>query len=135
MRQLLVIFMLLVLPLRGWTGDAMAYGMLGGQVGKVTAINSIAAHTNIPSVSDAFVNESAPIAMPCHGINTASADDSQSTPATQNQCTHCQVCHLSPFAVHTSATPVVLLPQAAPVHNHTKWMSADVSRLSKPPFV
>jgi hypothetical protein len=135
MRQLFIILMLLVMPLRGWTGDVMAYGMLGGQSGKSNAINSIASHADISLAFDGFSNTSAPNAMPCHGMGIASADDSQSTPATQNQCTSCQMCHLSLFAVHTSATPVVLLPQAPPSHAHAMWMSADVSRLSKPPVV
>jgi hypothetical protein len=139
MRRCLVIFMLLLLPIRGWVGDAMAYSMLPtGQSPAHTAAqnatHSGAAYAHIQRAG-IDIDHQNPLpttaAHPCH-TDLAAADDSDSTPS---QCNSCQVCHLS------AATPLQLpsgtlhTSAALPAQRAAPWTSADPRLLAKTPVV
>jgi hypothetical protein len=127
MRKFFIVFMLLLLPLRGWMGDAMAYSMLPD------AMDSIAASARLSSASSGLDHPKMQMAMPCHEI--ASSDAAQDNTPAQSQCNSCQVCHLSTFVSPSFATPAVLQHQAPPAHVHTVWASADLARQAKPPVL
>jgi hypothetical protein len=137
MRRWLVIFMLLLLPIRGLVGDAMAYSMLplgpsGSQAPTQTAMHSEAAYALPTSASGLSSHQgAAPSAAkaPCH-MKLAAVD---STDPQQTQCTTCHACNLS--AALPLLLPSGILQTAAvlPLQQAAQWISADQRLLAKTP--
>ncbi len=146
MRRWIVVFMLLLLPIRGLVGDAMAYSMLPAAVAASTnaaadtpashsdATNSVAVPAAFHWLSGLFDYQNAPqsmAGMPCHQ-DVAQAGEPD---ASVNQCSTCQACHLS------AATPVQwqaslpALTTALPLHRPLLWHSAELRPLLKTPVV
>jgi hypothetical protein len=141
MRKWFVVTMLFLLPLRGLVGDAMAYSMLPGALNSANSAQPIT--TNLVATPAIFhwakavfdhqnmaaSDSNAAAAHPCH-MATAQAD---STDKAQNQCTACQVCHLS------AATPLRWLPgllqtaTALPEQRQALWHSAEPRLIAKTP--
>lgn len=135
MRRLLLALMILLLPLRGWLGDAMAMELA------VPAMQAVAVHAAEAETAHhaGFGHQADAAAPPCH-------EDAQAAPATAHHgsehpaghghghCTACQICH-SVAATHRAATPAVLAPRhAAPGTAPARFASAELRGVAKPPI-
>jgi hypothetical protein len=130
--------MLLLLPIRGLVGDAMAYSMLPSPP---ATVNQLQVATDLGAARAIFYWASSHLdpqnaaektaKQPCHTAQTASNDQD----ATQNQCSTCQACHLSaatPLQLHDGLLhTTAALPQQRPA----QWRSADRRLLAKTPVV
>ena len=123
MRRWFVLALIVLLPLRGWAGDAMAAQMLSQHL---DAIKSVA---------------SAPVSMGASGhmdcMETAATGDSgaaQPMGADCPTCLQCQVC--SSVALALSSAPQLPLPAAfaAPRSADIRFASAEAVRGFKPPI-
>ncbi len=122
MRKIFIIVMLLLMPIRGLIGDAMAYDMLIS--GKNSALMVSATTSEQADVAPAGQH-------PCHMDAAASpSDDSQ-----QSQCTTCQVCHFSALVDHLTCARLPLQGSAAPAQSLAFWHSAEPQRQAKPPVL
>ncbi len=113
--------MLLVLPIRGFVGDAMAYSMMPMQIQASIALQA-AAETP----------KQATTMMPCHEISgSASVDD----PSGVQQCTTCQMCHLTATYPFQAIAGLLSTATALPVQYATFWHSAEQRLSVKPPVL
>ena len=134
MRRLLLALMIVLLPLRGWLGDAMAMDLAA------PAMQAVAAHAaNAEPAHHGGIEHQADAATPpCH-------EDAQ-TPVTTHHgsehpadhghghCTACQICH-SVAATHGSAALPVIAPRhAAPRTVPARFASAEPRLVAKPPI-
>jgi hypothetical protein len=121
-RKIFIIAMLLLMPIRGFIGDAMAYDML------------LSGKNSVPAASAVFTErvEIAPAGKhPCHmDASSAPRDDSQ-----QGQCTSCQACHFSALVDHLAHPRLSSQCSAAPVQSLAFWHSAELQRQVKPPVL
>lgn len=141
MRHLLLIFMIALLPLRAWTGDAMATGMLAAQVQvqvqQQTVAKPVAAHaheagTEAHQDTETVLAQIAQTAADCSGH--ASGADGHAADTHCESCAACQACHT--VALTTTAlgprpvfnAPTRLSAAAAP------FASADMAHGQKPPI-
>lgn len=151
MRHFVFALMIVLLPLRSWMGDAMAYSMSFNAMGHgmhtaTSAINpgtSNAAYlvatnddTTLTSGSNSVnMAVQAPPNHPCHGADAAPEALAEQSPASNasNACTACQVCHLTaclPLPLHNLVQARTSAFAAQP---SMLWTSADQSILTKPP--
>jgi hypothetical protein len=139
MRHLVLALMILLLPLRGWAGDAMATQMASAAV----AIESGAARTHEIEATATFDHqhpgfESAQAIPDCHG-QMASHSDAHDNAAndhagTCQACQACQACHtfaLSPSPV--VVTNVFASPPLPPTPG-AAFTSAAAALTQKPPI-
>lgn len=140
MRRFLVIVMLLILPIRGLIGDAMAYSMLPLMPSKTQNQATELLQISPKIIADYLISTSekiekngasATLKPPCHSDSapavTASADP--------QQCTTCQVCHLSvavPLIHSQNMAHPLALP---PVQSAITWHSAEPRLIAKTPVV
>ena len=138
MHHLFLIFMIALLPLLGWAGDAMATGMAVGQVAQIQqrqiATESIAAHADVVSEKADFDHESAvpgPIlsVADCTGHGADDTDGSQC-----DTCSACQACHS--VALANSAPKLLSTFQAFALPHSAAYQfaSADAALRQKPPI-
>lgn len=140
MRRWFVILMLFILPVRGFIGDAMAYSMLGTPTQAALAsqnvtnapgyASTIAANGYMQSVS--IDSQLAQSKMPCHDANEAMQTDNA---LDKQQCSACEVCHMTvtyPFQANSS---LVIAPAAPPVQHASSWHSAELRLSIKPPVL
>jgi cytochrome c553 len=121
-RKIFIVVMLLLMPIRGFIGDAMAYDMLIS--GKNPALMVSAATSEQADIAPAGQH-------PCHMDAAASpSDDSQ-----QSQCTTCQACHFSALVDHLTHARLPSQPSAAPAQLLAFWHSAELQRQAKPPVL
>jgi hypothetical protein len=120
MRRWFAILMLFILPVRGLVGDAMAYSMLPMQL-----------QAPPPVVAQAM-QPAADSKMPCHEANDASQVGNT---ADEQQCTSCQVCHLSISYPTQAATSLHPTAAAAPLQHASVWHSAELRLSVKPPVL
>ena len=132
MHRWFVIFMLFILPVRGFVGDAMAYSMLPAQMPSPVAtqavINTLAQDDMVMHMGNAVS-----VKMPCHDVSGSEQQDDKVsyTP----QCTSCQVCHLTATTAF-QAVPSLLQPAAAiPAQQAPLWHSAELRLSIKPPVL
>lgn len=126
MRHLLVALMIVLLPLRGWMGDAMAISMAGMQLGANEQTHA--------AVAQPGEHED------CAGMSmatSASPDTSAETADAMTGCESCPVCQACSIVVMgadplRTATPFI--PQAAPVGALPHFASAHAQRWHKPPI-
>lgn len=132
--------MIVLLPLRGWIGDAMATEMVSSGVTHLqTATKTVADHTHQtganPHSDHASQQEDVVLAQAvpdCAGHGAA-----EGTPGADTHCatcTVCQSCHtvaLSPSAAHSVA---VLSPPALPYSPAVSFASALAALGQKPPI-
>jgi hypothetical protein len=141
MRHLLFALMIVLLPLRGWMGDAMAYSMLGmgtNQTAQVATDTTYSVANNdhmALTLASNFAN-SAPQEKsnpPCHGADTQ--DNASPASPASNACTVCQVCHLTVSLPQPLRTLVQARTGTLAVQPPVLWASADLSVLTKPPVL
>lgn len=114
--------MLLLMPIRGFIGDAMAYQML------TSDLNSALLFEVTTVKSDA---KQATEHSPCHMENASSLDDEPQ----QSKCTACQACHSNAVIYTGSSARLSAANHAAPVQLRSFWHSAELVRLAKPPVL
>ena len=130
MRYLLVALMIVLLPVRGWVGNAMALDMAAQQVLMAQAVASspLAFNAESPMPAD----------CPMHAQATAdaAAEASQTTGAGAhcNGCNTCQLClALASFTWMDPPTGVFTAP-AAPLLTGLRFSSAESVSNLKPPI-
>lgn len=121
MRHLFFIFMIALLPLRGWVSDAMATGMLATQVQQQqTATKIVATHahemgTQAHQDAGKLVSDAAQTAADCAGHVSGAEPHTADTHC--DSCSVCQACHtvaLSPTGTDVTAVfNLSMLPWAA----------------------
>ena len=133
MRILLLTFLLLTLPLRGWAGDVMAIRM--------------ATHQGMPAQQVAVAVIATP-AAPASGAaehddclghaQAANAADAVADAAPGaghcNTCSHCQLCFTVAVLWPDMGAVVMLLPQQPATFHSPSFISADTVRGFKPPI-
>ncbi len=124
MRRLVLILMLILLPLRGWMGEAMAMDMLAQHGLATQKVATYAIHT---STANTFDTE---IQAECHTAAEAADPDTKHC----GTCPVCQMCH-SVAAPTAWAIPVPLwLGHAQPASGHVRFASAPTAFALKPPI-
>ncbi len=128
MRHWLLILMIALLPLRGWTGDAMAMSMWAAppshqaaspcHVGPATVASQGMAHDGHHTAADETM---------AHGSHTG---DNPS----HNTCTACDICNgpAMTLALHSARTTLPAVTHTAPACE--RFASAVAQRGSKPPI-
>lgn len=131
MRRLVLILMLVLLPLRGWVGEAMAMDMMAIQAG---ATQKIAAHAHGISAESTFDVE---MQADCHEATGAELSDSTTSTSTSTHCGTCPLCQMcnsvaapAPFL----ALPTPWLPQTQPTTGPARFASATAAFALKPPI-
>jgi hypothetical protein len=120
MRKVFVICMLLLMPFRGFIGDAMAYQMLMTDHHSAPATQGVAAKPDSKQITQR---------MPCHTESAPALDDEPQ----QSKCTVCEVCHSS-MAIDSGSFSGFNSPnKSAPLLSSSIWLSADLLRITKPP--
>ncbi len=143
MRHLVLALMIVLLPLRGWTGDAMATQMASMTIA-ANAIESGAARAHEMGPAAHFyhqneVLEAAPAMPDCHGqasapLKTMTTANSEKGKDHCGTCQACQACHTlalstSPIEVMTSFASPQLRPTSA-----AAFTSAASALGQKPPI-
>ena len=127
MRRLVLILMLVLLPLRGWVGEAMAMDMMATQAG---ATQKVASHAHGISAESTF---DADIQADCH--EAAGAEPSDSTTSTHcGTCPLCQMCHSVAAPAPFSILSTPWLPHAQPTTGPARFASAPAAFALKPPI-
>lgn len=136
MRHLFLALMVVLLPLRGWVGDAMAMELLGTALPQPAAMHAMHDGTR---GSDAQTDAGQPIALhadcPGHaGAANVPADDAAHASTDCATCSACQICHsvgLTPIVPQLAAAPLTASqPQGHALH----FSSAERAPGFKPPI-
>lgn len=138
MRHLLLILMIALLPLRGWTGDAMATGMAAGQMAQILqgqiATESVAVHAHAASEEahfdqDVAVQQASPMAADCAGHGADNGDASHC-----DTCSACQACHAVALAQSAPKALCTFQAFSLPRSAADQFASADAALRQKPPI-
>ncbi len=121
MRRFIFILMILLLPLRGWMGEAMATEMATMNLVAAQAINTPAT-VNLAD-SNSMVD--------CDMHKTKTADNK---PA-KALCTHCQACHASGIASTVEINSFDKIHYAQPLLQVHAFTSASLALGQKPPIL
>jgi len=144
MRRLLFALMIVLLPLRGWVGDAMAMQLLSGTTQAPQHTLHSTAHSGATMTAhgaEAHVHPAALLQGDCPGhaaMTQAPADPPQQADSGDSgdcgTCVACQICHsvaLTPVTLHLGAS---LLPAGPlPASSHA-YFSAERALGFKPPI-
>ncbi|MEO5738658.1 MAG: hypothetical protein ABIQ82_14530 [Variovorax sp.] len=122
MRVFVLALAILLLPLRGWLGDAMALQNVQPQQ-TMAAEASTAMHAMHDMADMAHDDASHPPAA-----HTPAAPDCQTT------CTHCQLCHSVAMTVWPELALLGEAPREAPSFRPVVFASAEPARGFKPPI-
>ncbi|RUR70033.1 hypothetical protein EJP67_23545 [Variovorax guangxiensis] len=140
MRTLLLAIMIVLLPIRGWLGDAMAVEMVRHSLPaamEAATVASAATEAHCHEAMDADAGGDMAMAMSsAHG--SSHDDGSSNTSHNDHQgcgtCVACQVCH----TVALGGMPVVAIvhgaPQASPAAHAARFASAEPVQGLKPPI-
>jgi hypothetical protein len=115
MRVFVLALAILLLPLRGWLGDAMALQMVPQHQAPTTTET---VHQGHAGHADAEGHEALAAAPP----------DCQTT------CTHCQLCHSVAMTVWPAVPLLGEAPRHAPAFEPVAFASAEPARGFKPPI-
>ena len=161
MRHLMLAFMILLLPLRGWAGDMMATGMAAGQLTGLhaeqrhpariaTETGATNAHgTGAPAQFHAKKADhhasgglqavaKASSTHDCADMQAAAPDGhhgvESSSPMDCGVCPSCQACHTVALTLKSEKTASVFNPLAQPQAAVQTFASADAALSQKPPI-
>lgn len=118
MRFLLIALMIVLLPLRGWAGNAMTIEMATQQVFKAQA-SAVAMPADCPLQAQALAGNAAetnPTSMQCHSCDT------------------CQLCLALASSTHTAWSADSIDPPGAPLLVSNAYRSAHTAAGYKPPI-
>ncbi len=128
MRRFVLILMLVLLPLRGWVGEAMAMDMLAQSA---VAIQNVAATAHHISANGTFDTE---MQAPCHGASPEAAASTAPGSSPCGTCPLCQMCHTVAAPAPFTTLPTAWLPHAQPTTGHARFASAPAAFALKPPI-
>lgn len=134
MRRLFLALMILLLPLRGWVGDAMAMEM--ATKNSAAAQNTTILIATTPYQSSDSGSFSSTLQ---HGASLSAHCDSDdhgtgNSPSHNTVCFACEVCHTVAITDHTLFPNLVTLPVSPPVSATSSDTSAASTRAAKPPI-
>lgn len=127
MRILILVLAILLLPLRGWIGDAMATQVAVQAVRgtPAAATSALEAPHAMHSMEGMAHDEAAPDEP---HAQDASSHDCQST------CSSCQLCHSVAMTFQVAVPMLSEAPRGAPAGAISTFASADTARGLKPPI-
>jgi hypothetical protein len=139
MRRLILAVMIVMLPLRGWIGDAMA---MEAAAGTQVAIHSIAENDQpMLGSTGSYGNSSllglsgVPAHCPDHASFLDDSSDTEGEPSAHGQaCTVCQVCHTVAMSAEALPFATLSLPLIAPQAPVLRFTSALPAPGLKPPI-
>ena len=133
MRHLVLALVILLLPLRGWMGDAMATSMAAGQLTVLQAAQKKAATAATENMAS-HAHEVGAMVHDCGMQSMDAADSADDSGMDCASCASCQACHtvaLSPVAEKSIAT---FNPASQPDAATLPFASADAALSQKPPI-
>jgi hypothetical protein len=132
MRIMLLALMMVILPLRGWTGNAMAVDMASQAVAFAQQTSA-----STPGSAERVAAEAMPSDCPMLGQTAGTATADADSPASGDHCKACDTCELC-LAMATSGesgrTACVFQRQVAPLASGHCFSSADNFSRFKPPI-
>ena len=127
MRYLLVALMIVLLPLRGWAGNAMAVDMAAQQV--------LMAQASTASTAAMVAEAAMPADCPMHLQAVADKVDQTSGASTHcHSCDTCQLCLALASWAHMAWPAGAMSRPGAPLLAGTSFRSADTAASLKPPI-
>ena len=141
MRTLLLALMIVLLPIRGWLGDAMAFEMARHSLPAAAAAVSVASSASMATEAHCHegmaADDDGALTMDMNmADHTGGHDHSDNGAGHQGcgTCTACQVCH----TVALGGTPLIDIvhgaPQAPPAAHAARFASAEPAPGLKPPI-
>lgn len=121
MNRFIFILLIAILPLRGWTGVAMATEMAAINLAATKAANT-QARADLEVVSS----------MPNCDMSKAKAGDFTTA---KPLCTHCQTCHATGFVSTVQITSFDKVLYAQPLTQSRQFASANLAHSQKPPIL
>ncbi len=129
MRTLFLAFLIALLPLRGWIGDAMALDLAGPHHAAVTAAANTTA--GLPDCHTGHTGHGG------HGghadMSTTDSPDPAQADGDCGSCSLCQICHSVVLASALPPLPSLQLGAAAPLARQPLYASAERLPGDKPP--
>jgi hypothetical protein len=120
-RYFILILMIVLLPLRGWMGEAMATEMAAMNLVASLAINT-------PTSIDLPIEKNM---SDCDVHKTAKIESS----STKSTCTHCQACHSTGLISTVQITSFDQVQYAQPLAQASQFASASIAHSQKPPIL
>lgn len=145
MRVVVLVLAMLLLPLRGWLGDAMALQMTPPQQQAQRAATASvptdhaahAMHATAQAPGDAAHHDGTSPSS-AHASASSHAPSESSSAHTvqecQTTCTNCQLCHSLAVAFWPEVPPLAEVPRAAPAFEPIAFASAEPAPGFKPPI-
>ena len=144
MVRLLLALMLVLLPLRGWMGDAMAMQHLAAATATIENVATLRHSTLASGHFDAESGEKRVAGVPLHchddGAPALSVDNAgnsveqSDTPAGHGTCGACSVCHAVALQIVSVWPADADAPSLAPTTGVESFASATPLRGQKPPI-
>ncbi len=132
MRHLLLIFLIAVLPVRGWAADVMSVAMASHELNAITNVANSVSNTRAIGQFGAEMKASMPIDCPMLASSQSTTDDTAS-PVFKG-CTTCQLCMALVTGYSMMLARAVHLPQAAQGMACTSFSSAERAPGFRPPI-
>jgi len=121
MRRFIFILMILLLPLRGWMGEAMATEMATMNVIAAQAVNTLA---EIDFVIEKNMSD-------CDMHKAAKVESSTTKPT----CNYCQTCHATGMVTHVEINSFDKIHYAQPLVQVRPFTSVSLALVQKPPIL
>lgn len=120
MRYLIVALMILLLPLRGWAGDAMATHM---------------AATAGSSQTGSTLTHEKSASADCAGHHGSGQTDTDNAKSVNGEtCQACQACHTVALSSSSAVDSVLFVAPSPPLVTAAQFTSADTALGQKPPI-
>jgi hypothetical protein len=134
MRFLLLALMIALLPVRGWTGNAMAVDMAAQAVAKAQKAGVAAASPEAAPGADASMPADCPMHAQVQVDDAASTDAPQAGGGHCNACDTCELCLALATSTWPDAAPTAFTRHAKPLAIGHGFSSADRFSSFKPPI-
>lgn len=141
MRTLLLAIMIVLLPVRGWLGDAMAIEMVRHSLPAAMAMASQEAAPMATAAAEAHCHEAMDAGgsgmsmdMSSHGSSHDGSSSDHSDHQGCGTCTACQVCHTVALGGLPLADTVNDVPRMQPMAHAARFVSAEPVSGLKPPI-
>lgn len=126
MRTVLLALMIVLLPLRGWMGDAMAISMMGMQLGASAQSHAEAAQAGEHADCAGTSMMAAPVQAP--------SGEAADPMAACESCSLCQACNSVVMGVVALNAAALSITQTSPLGILPHFTSAQLQRGQKPPI-
>lgn len=130
MRYLLVALMIVLLPLRGWAGNAMAVEMAAQQV----LTTQTAALANLAATAESAMPADCKMTMQTQTGKSLDNGSADSAGSSCSDCSTCQLCLAIGSVSLTSVTAHAFESPAAPIAVRISFSNADRAASLKPPI-